>query len=192
MLSLCFLISLLFKTWIAHCVLYRESYFQDYLIFSILRPHLQSSAWYLGHFNTGSGSREGQAEMKRCHCIWTQHDKNSGEKYVKMLNRRATKNDLALKNKPFNESHHLSKFVREKTEELTWLLSQCLVFNFADKVIASSPRQGPHMLQVKMKSLSLTRLTAESFSHVWHHTDSQSVIREEYPPGDTGQKASAK
>lgn len=67
----------------------------------------------------GSGSGEDQAEIQSCHCLCTQHGKYTGEKYVKTLVRRVTKNDPAIKNKPCNRSHHLSSFIREKTEEVT-------------------------------------------------------------------------
>lgn len=93
----------------------------------------------------GSGSGEGQAEIKSCHCLCTQHGKNSDEKDLKTLDTRATRNDPALKNKPCNRSHHLSKFIREKTEEVTCVLCQCWVFNFANKVITSCLGQGPRV-----------------------------------------------
>jgi len=121
-----------------------------------------------------------------------QHGKNSGEKDVNVLDRRVTKNDPAMKNKHCNRSHHLSNSIKEKTEDVTWLLSQCWVFNFADKVITSSSGQVTYMLQGNMKSLSLKWLTAQSFSYSWRHTDSQSTTREKYPSGDTGEKAFAK
>lgn len=47
-----------------------------------------------------SGSGEGQAETKSCHCLCKQHGKNTDEKHLKILNRSITKNYPALKSKP--------------------------------------------------------------------------------------------
>lgn len=59
-----------------------------------------------------SGSGEGQVATVSVNSMEEQHERNTGEKHLKILNGRITKNYPALKSKPCIRRNHLSKSER--------------------------------------------------------------------------------